>query len=66
MYTDGRCPFLGGIVAVADPSEHEFEDILQQCLDANSLLKGIRWILNWDGELKPGEAATIDRATWLE
>ena len=28
------------------------------------MLKGIRWILNWDGELKPGETATIDRATW--
>ena len=64
MYMDGRCPFLGGIVAAADPSKHEFEDVLQQCLDASSMLKGIRWILNWDGELKPNETATIDRATW--
>ena len=64
MFTSGRCPLLGGIVAAADPSEPDFENVLQCCAAESSLLKGIRWILNWDGELQPGETPTVDRATW--
>jgi hypothetical protein len=60
-----RAPWVHGIVAAADPTQPDFEQILRRCREASPLLlKGIRWILNWDGELQPGETPTVERATW--
>ena len=59
-----RAPWVQGIVAAADPSQQNFEQVLQKCAAASELLKGIRWILNWDGALQPGETPTVERATW--
>ncbi|MFB1010100.1 MAG: amidohydrolase family protein, partial [Thiopseudomonas sp.] len=59
-----RAPWVKGIVAAADPSAADFEEVLLKCVAASGMLKGIRWILNWEGELQPGETPTVERATW--
>uniref|UniRef100_A0A7S2E0J5 Amidohydrolase-related domain-containing protein n=1 Tax=Octactis speculum TaxID=3111310 RepID=A0A7S2E0J5_9STRA len=53
-----------GIVATADPSTPEFPQELDRCLAASPLVRGVRWILNYDGPLLQGETPTVDRATW--
>lgn len=64
MKAAGRCPQVGGIVCAADPSAADFADVLTACAAASDMLKGIRWILNYDGPVQPGETPTVERATW--
>ena len=47
LKTAGRCPWVHGIVAAADPSADNFPDVLAACAKQTDMLKGIRWILNY-------------------
>ena len=47
MKSAGRCPWVQGIVAAADPSAENFAEILTACAKETDMLKGIRWILNY-------------------
>jgi predicted TIM-barrel fold metal-dependent hydrolase len=60
-----RAPWVKAIVAAADPSSPDFAATLDAAAAAApGMLRGIRWILNYDGELQAGETPTVERATW--
>lgn len=62
-----RLPWLGGIVAACCPARRgEITSIakLPKIVKASPLVKGIRWIMNWGGELAPEDGPISSKATW--
>lgn len=62
----GECELVAGIVAACDLSQPAaaVEAQLDAIQAASDKVRGIRWITNYAGDLRPGEAAIASRATW--
>jgi predicted TIM-barrel fold metal-dependent hydrolase len=61
MKDAGRCPWVGGIVAAADPSAENFAEVLAACAKQTNMLKGIRWILNY---VRAALCRLLARGSW--